>query len=178
MKPANGQLSIFDIVIDHMQDIPPSVVSTPKIEQSAPNKSENHCPYKIPTVDDIIKQIDRSAYKVNKSKLISDMFECGAIAISNKVDLFQAEKREERYLQIMKSYQSQERELIADIFGKIFALLSSVVYDDGVFNDYLGDLFMRCNQGEKQAGQFFTPYVQYFAIFYFIVGNGYFRHEL
>lgn len=115
---------------------------------------------------------------MNKSKLISDMFECGAIVISNKVDLLQAEKREERYLQIMKSYQSQERELIADIFGKIFALLSSVVYDDGVFDDYLGDLFMRCNQGEKQAGQFFTSYGQYFAIFYFIVGNGYFRHEL
>ena len=145
MKPANGQLSIFDIIIDHTEqpkDIQPSVVSAPQIMQSPPNKTENLCPYPIPTVDDIIKQIDRSAYKVNKSKLISDVFECGAIALSNKVDLVQAEKREERYKQIMKTYQPQERELIADIFGKIFALLSSVVYDDGVFGDYLGDLFI------------------------------------
>ena len=161
MKPANGQLSIFDIVIDHTEqpnDIQPSVASAPQIMQSPLNKTENLCPYPIPTVNDIIKQIDRSAYKVNKSKLIYDVFECGAIAISNKVDLPQAAKREERYLQIIKSYQPQERKLIADIFGQIFALLSSVVYDDGVFGDYLGDLFMRCNQGEKQAGQFFTPY--------------------
>ena len=32
------------------------------------------------------------------------------------------------------------------------------MFDDGVFNDYLGDLFMRLNQGNKQNGQFFTPY--------------------
>jgi type I restriction-modification system DNA methylase subunit len=40
----------------------------------------------------------------------------------------------------------------------IYALLSSVVYDNGVFKDYLGDLFMRCNQGNNSTGQFFTPY--------------------
>ena len=161
MKPANGQLSIFDIVIDHddkPKNIPPFVASTPKIEQPQSDKPVYNCPYKKPTVDEIIKQIEQSAYKVNKSKLISDVFECGALAISNKVDFIKYDEREERYKQIMKTYRHQERELVADIFGKIFALLSSVVYDDGVFNDYLGDLFMRCNQGEKQSGQFFTPY--------------------
>lgn len=161
MKPANGQISIFDVVIDHgdiRQDIPPNAVSAPKIEQPLSDKPVNLCPYKIPTVNEIIKQIESSAYKVNKSKLISDVFECGALAISNKVDFTMYDEREERYKQIMKTYEPQERELIADIFGKIFALLTSVVYDDGVFNDYLGDLFMRCNQGEKKAGQFFTPY--------------------
>ncbi len=139
MKPANGQISVFDIIIDRTQDIPPSVVSAPEVKQTAPNKSENRCPYKVPTIDEIIKQIERSAYKVNKSKLITDVFECGALAISNQVDFTKYDEREERYKQIMKSYGPQERELIAEIFGKIFALLSSVVYDDGVFNDYLGD---------------------------------------
>lgn len=162
MKPANNQLSFFDIVIDRntpQQAIPPPVVSIPKaVPPQSDNKLANLCPYKIPTVDEIIKQIERSAYKISKSKLISDMFECGALAIANKVDFAKYDDREERYKQIMKSYEPQERELLADVFGKIFALLSSVVYDDGVFNDYLGDLFMRCNQGEKNAGQFFTPY--------------------
>lgn len=161
MKPTKEQLSIFDIIIDHTEqpkDIRAPVISTPANVPTKQHKTENLCPYPIPTVDDIIKQIDRFAYKVSKSKLISDIFECGALAVSNLVDFTQQEKREERYKQIMKTYQPQERELIADIFGKIFALLSSVVYDDGVFGDYLGDLFMRCNQGEKQAGQFFTPY--------------------
>lgn len=160
MKQIKGQISIFDIVIEHTDknDLDTPSVSVPVITQTRSNKQDNLCPYPIPTINDIIKQIDGFTYKVSKSKLISDIFECGAIAISNKVDLSQADKREERYLEIIKSYSPQEREAIVKIFGKIFALLSSVVYDDGAFDDYLGDLFMRCNQGEKQTGQFFTPY--------------------
>ncbi len=157
----NKQLSFYDIVIDRnapQQGLPPPVVSAPKTAQTQSDTAAVLCPYKIPTVDEIIKQIENSAYKVNKSKFIADVLECGAIALSNTIDLPQAEKREERYKQIMKSYQPKEREWIAEIFGKIFALLSSVVYDNGVFNDYLGELFMRCNQGEKNAGQYFTPY--------------------
>lgn len=64
----------------------------------------NNCPYPIPTVDEIIKMIDRSSYKVNQSQLISDVFECGALAISNKVDFTQYDKREKRYLEIIKKY--------------------------------------------------------------------------
>lgn len=160
MKPTNGQISIFDIVLEKPVEpiavIPPEAVEPIKPKASV-NKN-NLCPYKVPTVDEIVKQIDRAAYAVSKSKLISDIFECGALAISNLVDFTEYDEREERYKQIMKSYQTKGRELISELFGKIFALLSSVVYDDGVFGDYLGELFMRCNQGEKQAGQFFTPY--------------------
>lgn len=160
MKTTNKNCFVFDITFGK----PPEVISAPipKEEQVIPNikikDTKNLCPYHIPTIDEIIKQIEKSAYKVNMSKLISDVFECGAIAISNKVDFTQYDKREERYKQIMSDYKPEERQLIAEIFGKIFALLSSVVYDNGVFNDYLGDLFMKCNQGSKQNGQFFTPY--------------------
>ncbi len=44
--------------------------------------------------------------------------------------------------------------MLAEVFGMISALLSSVVYDNGKF----GELFMRCNQGNKSAGPFFPPY--------------------
>ena len=37
-------------------------------------------------------------------------------------------------------------------------LLSSAVFDDGVFSDYLGELFMNCGFGSNRNGQFFTPY--------------------
>ncbi len=118
----------------------------------------NICPYPIPTVDEIIKMIDHSAYKVNQSQLISNVFECGALAISNMVDFTKYDEREQRYKDIMNGYSQDERNLIVDLFSKIFALSSSVVYDNGRFDDYLGELFMRCNQGNKFAGQFFTPY--------------------
>ena len=48
---------------------------------------KNLCPYSIPTVDEIDKLIGANSYRVGKSQLISDIFECGALAISNKVDL-------------------------------------------------------------------------------------------
>ncbi len=161
MKHVNpNQLSIFDIVMDHAESPPaPSEIAEPLPNNTLPPSNDTHrCPYKIPTVDEIMKFIDRSSYAVGKSKLISDVFACGALAISNLVDLQQYDKREEEYKRTMNGYQPKERELIAELFGMIFALLSSVTYDDGVFGDYLGDLFMKCNQGNKNVGQFFTPY--------------------
>lgn len=160
MKPTKDQLSIFDIVLKH--DINPDILqSEPKIKAEPKiiqPSGKNLCPYKIPAVADIIKLIEKSAYKINKSKLISDVFECGSLAISNLVDKRQYAEREKRYLELINTYQPSEQKLIAEIFSQIFALCSSVVYDDGVFDDYMGELFMRCNQGNSNAGQYFTPY--------------------
>jgi len=158
MKPTFEQLSIFDIVMEHDKQpiIEPKRISKKDTERVTSNN--NRCPYKIPTVDEIIKHIDKAAYKVSKSKLISDVFECGAIAISNQIDYTKYDERENRYKQIMNQYKPDEQNLLAEVFGMIFTLLSSVVYDNGTFGDYLGELFMRLNQGSKNAGQFFTPY--------------------
>ena len=160
MKTTKDQLSIFDIVLKH--DINPDILpSEPKIKAEPKiiqPSGKNLCPYKIPAVADIIRLIEKSAYKINKSQLISDVFECGALAISNLVDFTKYDEREQRYLQIIKQYAPDEQKLIADVFAQIFALCSSVTFDDGVFGDYLGELFMKCNQGNKSKGQVFTPY--------------------
>lgn len=159
-KVMDGQLSIFDIVIDREAEAPiaePSVTEIIKPARTERRDAE-FCPYKIPTVNEIIKQIDSAAYKVDRSQLIADVFECGAISISNTVDFAPQMKREERYRDIMNKYRPEERELLSEIFTQIYMLLSSVVYDNGHFSDYLGELFMRCNQGNSKAGQFFTPY--------------------
>lgn len=160
MKPTKDQLSIFDIVLNHNvnPDILPSECEIKAEPKPLPPSDKNLCPYKIPDIDDIIKSIEKSAYKVNKSKLISDVFECGALAISNLVDKPQYNVREQRYLDIMHTYAPAEQKILADIFGQIFALCSSVTYDDGVFSDYLGEIFMRCNQANSAKGQVFTPF--------------------
>lgn len=162
MKKSNGQqLSLFDITLEHNTEniviTPPTTCEPVKTEKVIVG-GENLCPYPVPTVDEIINILDRSAYKVNRSQLISDVFECGALAISNMVDFTKFDEREQRYKDIMNGYSHEERNLIVEIFSKVFALSSSVVYDNGKFDDYLGELFMRCNQGNKYAGQFFTPY--------------------
>lgn len=135
-------------------DIPQNIPSL----SVPPEEKKNPCPYPIPKLDNIVKDIEHSAYQVDKHKFVSDLFECGAIAISNQVDLAQKEKREERYLQIINGYTPDLQRKLAEIFGKLYALLASVVYDNGRFNDNLGELFMKCNLGSKSAGQFFTPY--------------------
>ncbi|MCD7728569.1 MAG: N-6 DNA methylase [Clostridia bacterium] len=118
----------------------------------------NLCPFPVPTVKEIIKDINSFSYGTGTGKLLSDLFECGALAISNLVDKTQFDKREERYKEVINGYRKDEQKRLTEIFAKIYALLSSVVYDDGVFADYLGDIYMQCNVSNKNAGQFFTPY--------------------
>ena len=146
---------VFDFTLGRSNmtytDIPP--VHTPLVTEP-----KHLCPYPVPKIEEIVKDIERAARRTDKHKFVSDLMECGAIAVSNLVDLPQREKREERYLQIMKGYPKEDQNALADIFAKIFALLSSVVYDDGRFDDYLGKLFMNSDLGNEHTGQFFTPY--------------------
>ena len=149
----------FDFTIDKtamppIEDIPETLPSPKRL----PPEQNNLCPYPIPQINDIVKDIEKASYAVDTFKFVSDLFECGAIAISNTVDLVQKDKREERYLHIIRSYTPDLQKKLAEIFAKVYALLASVVYDDGRFNDNVGELFMRCNLGNKTAGQFFTPY--------------------
>ena len=159
MKKNTNQLSIFDIAFPVVKEEPKDLIVEPVVKtEQVPEQEQNLCPYKVPTIEDIIKRINASVYRFDKHQLISDVFECGSITISNMVDLMYKEEREKRYLQVIKKYQKEEQTLIAEIFAMIFALLSSVVYDNGRFYDNLGELFMRCNQGGSSAGQYFTPF--------------------
>lgn len=159
MLPDN-HFFFFDFTLDHTQ-IKAGTAFEPiphDCEKPLSPDTTNLCPYKIPDVKEIVKLVNQASHRVNPNKFLSDTFECGAIAVSNQFDFPKAEQREERYKQIMNAYEPKERELMAEAFAKIYALLSSVVYDDGKFNDWLGELFMQTGIGNKHNGQFFTPY--------------------
>lgn len=111
---------------------------------------------KIPTINDIIKLLDTGSYKVGRHELLSDVFQCGAIAIANKFDKRQYKKREETYLSIIKKYDKDTQQLITEIFAEISILLLSQI--DMGFDDYLGKLYMLSETSNSKAGQFFTPY--------------------
>lgn len=121
-------------------------------------KKRQNIPRDLPELAEIMKLITNGSYSVSQSKFIGDIFECGAITISNTVNLFEKKERGERYAQIMNSYSERDRSLMYTILGKIFNLLSSVTVDNGRFHDYLGELYMCCNQGNDRIGQVFTPY--------------------
>lgn len=161
-KKTTEQLSLFDI------QLPPNTAeSVPQFPQyeainmaKVPDEQyKNNTPIEdIPTVNEIIKLLDKGTYKVNRHEFLSDVFECGAIAISNAMDKTQYQRREEKYLQIIKKYQPDMRELIVEIFQQIFILLTQQTNPAIGFNDYLGELYMRSETSNSKAGQFFTPY--------------------
>ena len=113
MKNSNyTQLSMFDIVLEHSEkDIPKDIDGgkTETLAAVSDTDNNNLCPYRVPTIDEIVKLIDKSAYGTDRAKLLSDVFECGAIAISNLLDLTQKDEREKRYTDIMNNYKPEDR---------------------------------------------------------------------
>lgn len=114
--------------------------------------------FEVPTVNDILKLVGKAIYKTSIYELLSDIFKCGAIAISNQFDMTQRAKREEEYKRVIKKYDTDTQNLIAEIFANIYVLLTNCINSSIGFNDYLGELYMRSNTSSSQAGQFFTPY--------------------
>lgn len=163
MKDVMEQISLFDI------ELPP-YEQTPEIIKTPENKTFHFAqvpdeefiyknrPENIPTVNDILKLLEKGLYKVNAHEFLSDIFECGAIAISNRFDKAQYQKREERYLQIIKKYDPDVQKLITEVFAKIFLLLTQQINPRVGFNDYLGELYMKSATSNSKVGQFFTPY--------------------
>ena len=85
----------------------------------------------------------------------SDFLECSAIAISNCFD--QAgeihDKREQRYLQIIRGYKEQEQLGLCRLLGYVRDAL-----EENPDQDFLGDMYMALNLNSHWHGQFFTPY--------------------
>lgn len=154
------QTSIFDI------SLPKNEIETvQKVTEQQPNKinfaiipeeEQKAKPmYKnIPTIDEILKDMEKGSYKIGRHEFLSDLFRGGAIAISNKFAY--REDREQEYLRIIKKYDKDMQDIFLNVFTKIYLLLTSQTFVG--FNDYLGDLYMKSETSNSKAGQFFTPY--------------------
>ena len=168
------QMSLFDIELPPLQEAAEVIaradvaLESPQVNSKAshrgaivPDEEFLHWPEtsnNIPSVSGILKMLEKGLYKVNRHEFLSDVFECGAIAISNRFDFRQAEQREERYLQIINKYDKDMQELIACVFAEIFNLLSQQINHAVGFGDHLGELYMKSETSNKYTGQFFTPY--------------------
>ncbi len=151
----NRQCFLFDFVLKSTERLD-KPISEETVAVTLEQRDQS--PYRVPKLDEIIKRIEKTSYSVDRRKFVSDVFECGAIALSNTVDFTQYEPRETRYKEMIAGYRPQEQKAASEIFGMIFALLSSMTYSNGGFRDYLGELFMGLNLGNSASSQFFTPY--------------------
>ena len=106
-------------------------------------------------LNEIIKDYEFFRYKHNMIDVLKDSFCIMANTISNQVDMLHFDTREKEYLQVINQYSKEEQEQLSKIFGKLILLCDT---KDGVYNDYLGQIFMRTETNSKMHGQFFTPY--------------------
>lgn len=78
----------FDFTLDKSAMPPVANIPEQFCQKPAQGTEQNNlCPYPIPKIDNIVKDIEKAAFQVDNFKFVSDLFECGAIAISNAVTL-------------------------------------------------------------------------------------------
>ena len=139
----------MDIMENKWQIVKPSVISDEDfiVAKELP-----------PTVNDIMKVIEKGTYKYGRLELLSDALHCGAIAISNQFDPMRAPERQTTYEDIMGKYDRSGKALIQELFSMFYSLLSKQIYSNVGFDEYLGRIYMLSDTNSKSAGQFFTPY--------------------
>lgn len=96
---------------------------------------------------EIIKTIDRMSGSKSSFQVFCDWIKCTALSIAQSV--YHSEKREQQFLEIIKEYPQDE-------FTKMTGMLTETFESE--FGDVLGNLFMMSGWGNKNTGQFFTPY--------------------
>lgn len=96
---------------------------------------------------DIIKIINSLSGSKSSYQVFLDWIKCVALSISQSC--LKNEKREQQYLDTIRAYPAQE-------FSKMAAMLAETI--ESSTGDILGDLFMISGWGNKNTGQFFTPY--------------------
>ena len=111
-------------------------------------------------IPDSCKELVKALQSVSCSHSIYEVFQdwltVSAIAISNAVDLRQAKRREEVYLEIIGKYSKREQEKLAEALSQLVLALQ---YEQSICGptDILGQVFHALELHSKYKGQFFTP---------------------
>lgn len=106
-------------------------------------------------IEEIKSEIKRMEGKYSAYDIFSDWIHMLALAYSQAVNF--KENREKEYCELSKKYSSEQNEK----FGELGAMLVES-YQFGKneirYNDILGEIYMTMDIGNKNTGQFFSPY--------------------
>ena len=136
---------------------PPSLFADDHGDESASPRSfkdQVRPPPRLPARNpekELVKLFEKLAHRHDRWKVFADFCEMAATAWSNRVDPTHYEKREARYLEIVKTYDRSEMALFPQALGHLVMAL-----EDGM-TDVLGRVFHALELHNKYAGQFFTP---------------------
>jgi hypothetical protein len=130
---------------------------------------------------ELVKLIRSLSYSRHTHEVFSDFVEVAALSISNSVDKAHFEKREARYLEIIRKYKKDEVNLFPQMLGMLVlcyeeqlaaSLSDESALSTGGLSDVLGTLYMTFELGNERAGQFFTPYHVSKLMAQMLIGDG------
>ena len=98
----------------------------------------------------LIKNLNTMARDKKRYRVFDDFIYLSAASLHNHGAWFD-QQREDRYLSIIKTYDEEDRFLMAENLGLLVDLLQSHPHDA------LGEIYMNLELGDKEQGQFFTP---------------------
>lgn len=101
-----------------------------------------------------VKTFERITYKQSTWQAWTDFVTCAACSIANAVDRGPRwQQRETRYLDAIRKYDTDE----LNIIGELFAVVAEAL-EENPEQDFLGEIFQALELNSHWHGQFFTPY--------------------
>lgn len=97
-----------------------------------------------------ISLFNQTAPYHHRHKVFEDFISCSVIALENRLCF--SEKRESKYLRIIGGYEKPDIARMAQLLAHVINGLQSG------FCDFLGNIFMLLELGDKYHNQFFTPW--------------------
>ena len=99
------------------------------------------------------KLYNKMCQRYSRYEVWQDMVVMVACAIVNAVDKRFFDEREKMYMRVVQKYTKEEINVFPDFFTHIVMGM-----EENPDCDFLGELYMDLELGNKHAGQFFTPY--------------------
>jgi len=106
-----------------------------------------------PAEKEFAKTFDSLCEARSRWNIWNDFVHLSAYTLSNAIDPIHREKREKDYMTMCSGY--SEKEMLA--FSELFGIVTTALEDDPN-QDFLGRMYMMLDLGNKNTGQFFTPY--------------------
>ncbi len=122
----------------------------------------------------IIDNIMSMSGKYTPYQIFTDWITLSAISIQNACKLIHDkayEHREELYCNVAKKYSADELRILSNMTGALSLLLGDKMCD------VLGEIYMKAGCGNKNTGQFFTPYNLSYLTASLIYGNQFNQSE-
>lgn len=103
----------------------------------------------------IIERLERLSGEYSEYEIFSDWIKASALSISNFSDIFHGRtwrKREAEYMDIVHKHGAEKMQAFAEMQGMLVLALEEDM------EDVLGKIYMQAGLGNKNTGQFFTPF--------------------